>query len=95
MGNLFSSSPRIISTEQVRAILRSELPHLQQIFNKIKRNENISLATFKMCFLPQNTPNDIVKKLYDVYATSHSSKEMNYDDFLEIYLLFGSKTISY
>ena len=42
---------------------------------------------FRRTFLPANTPLPFSQKLFDVYASTHSSKEMNFDDFLEVYYL--------
>ena len=42
---------------------------------------------FRRTFLPANTPIQFSQKLYDVYGLNHSSREMNFDDFLEVYYL--------
>ena len=40
-------------------------------------------------FLPSSTPEDIVGKLFGVFSQRHSSNEMTFDDFLELYYLLA------
>ena len=89
MGGLFSSAERrIVSTEEVRESLSAEdLQHLQKVYSQLKRNDTLSHAAFRRVFLPSNAPTSLSQKLYEVYASSHSSREMNIDDFLEMYFL--------
>lgn len=89
MGGLFSSAERrIVSTEEVRESLSAEdLQHLQKVYSQLKRNDTLSHAAFRRVFLPSNAPTSLSQKLYEVYASSHSSREMNFDDFLEVYYL--------
>ena len=89
MGGLFSSAERrIVSTEEVRESFSQEnLTHLQKVYSQLKRNDTLSHAMFRRVFLPSNTPTSLSQKIFEVYASSHSSKEMNFDDFLEMYFL--------
>ena len=74
---------RTYSAEQVQ--------QLQRIFNTLKRNDSMSHAVFRRTFLPANTPMLLSKKLYDIYAIMHSSKELNFDDFVELYYLLKAQ----
>ena len=47
----------------------------------------MSHAVFRRTFLPSNTPTMLSKKMFEIYAFLHSSKELNFDDFAEIYFL--------
>lgn len=47
----------------------------------------MSHAVFRRTFFPSNTPVLLSEKLYAIYAISHSSKELSFDDFAELYYL--------
>ena len=47
----------------------------------------MSHAVFRRTFLPTNTPMLLSKKLFEIYAIMHSSKELNFDDFVELHYL--------
>ena len=47
----------------------------------------MSHAVFRRTFLPSNTPTMLSQKLFDIYSIVHSSKELNFDDFAELYYL--------
>ena len=42
---------------------------------------------FRRTLFPQNAPLKLTRTLYDIYALTHSSKEMNFEDFIEVYFL--------
>ena len=42
-------------------------------------------------FFPANTPDEIVLKIFNVFAKRHSSLEMHFDDFLELYYLLENE----
>ena len=47
----------------------------------------MSHAMFRRTLFPQNAPLKLTRTLYDIYALTHSSKEMNFEDFIEVYFL--------
>ena len=51
----------------------------------------MSHAVFRRTFLPTNTPMLLSKKLFDIYAIMHNSKELNFDDFVEVHYLLKSQ----
>ena len=51
----------------------------------------MSHAVFRRTFLPTNTPMLLSKKLFEIYAIMHSSKELNFDDFVELYYLLKTQ----
>lgn len=66
-----------------------KLDHLKTVFNEVKRADSMSHAMFRRTLFPQNAPLRLTRALYDIYATMHSSKEMNLEDFLEVYYLLA------
>ena len=44
----------------------------------------MSHAVFRRTFLPPNTPTLLSRKIFEIYAITHSSKELNFDDFVEL-----------
>ena len=67
------------------------MQNLQRIFNTLKRNDSMSHQIFRKTFLPTNTPTMLSKKLFDIYAVVHSSKELNFDDFAELYYIIKTQ----
>ena len=58
-------------------------------------NANLTQAQMQAAFLPSNTPEEIVAKLFNVFSHRHTSREMSFDDFLAMhYLLSPTDNVS-
>ena len=92
MGGLFSFGPkRIVSVDDVRKhMAKEDVRRLWKVYNHLKRDNGLSMDVFRRTFLPANTPVVLAQKLYNIYANAHHSKQMDFDDFLEVYYLVHS-----
>ena len=89
MGTLFSSgNRRIVSTEEVReSFSNTDMQRLAKVWQQVKRIDTLSHEKFRQTFLPDNTPRQLSQTFFEIYSSTHSSRQMNFEDFLEVYYL--------